>query len=201
MGIEIFGYRNPRCREYAIDLGLALQMTNIIRDVWKDFQAGRIYLPQEDLARFHYSEADLAKRQYNEHFLQLMQFEAARARENSSASAAAELPPEDRRAMAPAEIMGSIYRALLRRIELDNFRVFEKEYRLSKLEKAGRIAAQLFKSFLNWPPPSIRLSSWLRNITKNKPMKNKSLKILSAITIASVCARHNPVRARHGLRA
>ena len=50
VSIEIFGYRNPRCREYAINLGLALQMTNIIRDVWKDFQAGRIYLPQADLA-------------------------------------------------------------------------------------------------------------------------------------------------------
>jgi 15-cis-phytoene synthase len=151
VSIEIFGYRNPRCREYAIDLGLALQITNIIRDVWKDFQAGRVYLPQEDLARFHYSEAELAKRQYNERFLQLMRFEAARARE-FFARAAAELPPEDRRAMAPAEIMGSIYRALLRRIELDKFRVFEKEYRLSKLEKAGRITAQLFKSFLNLPP-------------------------------------------------
>ena len=150
VSIEIFGYRNLRCREYAIDLGLALQMTNIIRDVWKDFQAGRIYLPQEDLVRFHYSEADLAKRQYNEQFIQLMQFQASRAREFFS-RAAAELPPEDRRAMAPAEIMRSIYRALLRRIELDNFRVFEKEYRLSKLEKAGRITAQLFKSFLNWP--------------------------------------------------
>src|SRR5258705_2259891 len=151
VSIEIFGYRNPRCREYAIDLGLALQMTNIIRDVAKDFQAGRIYLPQEDLARFHYSETELAKQQYNEHFLQLMRFEAARATE-FFARAAAELPPEDRRAMAPAEIMRSIYRALLRRIELDNFRVFEKEYRLNKLEKAGRIATQLLKSFLNLPP-------------------------------------------------
>ncbi|MGC1322078.1 MAG: squalene/phytoene synthase family protein [Candidatus Udaeobacter sp.] len=151
VSIEIFGYRNSRCREYAIDLGLALQMTNIIRDVAKDFQAGRIYLPQEDLAQFHYLEADLAKQQYNEHFLQLMQFEAARAGEFFT-RAAAELPPEDRRAMAPAEIMGSIYRALLRRIELDNFRIFEKEYRLSKLEKAGWIATQLLKSFLNLPP-------------------------------------------------
>ena len=150
VSIEVFGYRNPRCREYAIDLGLALQMTNIIRDVWKDFQAGRIYLPQEDLARFHYWEADLAERQYNEHFLQLMHFEASRAREFFS-RAVAELPPEDRRAMAPAEIMRSIYRALLRRIELDNFRVFEKEYRLSKLEKAVWITAQLFNSFLNLP--------------------------------------------------
>jgi 15-cis-phytoene synthase len=150
VSIEIFGYRNPRCREYAIELGLALQITNIIRDVWKDLQAGRIYLPQEDLARFHYSEPELTQRKYNEHFLQLMQFEAGRARE-FFARAAAALPPEDRRAMAPAEIMGSIYRALLRRIELDKFRVFEKEYRLSKLEKAGRITAQLFKTFLNLP--------------------------------------------------
>ena len=148
VSIEIFGYRNSRCREYAINLGLALQMTNIIRDVWKDFEAGRIYLPQEDLARFHYSEAELAKRQYNEQFIQLMRFEASRAREFFSC-AIAELPSEDRRAMAPAEIMRSIYEALLRRIELDNFRIFEKEYRLSKLEKAGRIATQLLKSFVN----------------------------------------------------
>ena len=122
MSIEIFGYQNPRCRQYAIELGLALQTTNIIRDVWKDFQAGRVYLPQEDLARFHYSEAQLANRQYDEHFLELMQFETARARE-FFARAAAALPPEDRRAMAPAELMGSIYRALLRQIELDKFRV------------------------------------------------------------------------------
>jgi phytoene synthase len=150
VSIEIFGYRNARCREYAINLGLALQMTNIIRDVWKDFPAGRIYLPQEDLIRFHYSEAELAKQQSNEQFRQLMEFEASRAHEFFR-RAAAELPPEDRRAMAPAEIMGSIYRGLLRRIELDKYRVFEKEYRLSKPEKAGRITAQLFKSFLNWP--------------------------------------------------
>jgi phytoene synthase len=150
VSIEIFGYHNPRCREYAIDLGLALQTTNIIRDVWKDFQAGRIYLPEEDLARFHYLEADLAQRRYNEQFLQLMQFQASRAREFFG-RAVAELPAEDRRAMAPAEIMASIYQGLLNRIELDKFRVFEKEYRLSKPEKAGRITAQLFKSFLNWP--------------------------------------------------
>ena len=127
-----------------------------------------------------------------------MQFEAARAREFFS-RAAAELPPEDRRAMAPAEIMRSIYRALLRRIELDKFRVFEKEYRLSKLEKAGRITAQLFKSFLNWPPSSIRLSSWLRNITKNKPMKNEISENSVGDHDCIGCARHNPVRARHGL--
>ncbi len=150
VSIEIFGYRNPRCKQYAIELGLALQMTNIIRDVGKDLQNGRIYLPQEDLARFHYSEIELTKRQYDERFVQLMEFQARRARQ-FFANAAAALPVEDRKAMAPAEIMGSVYRGLLRRIELDKFRVFEKEYRLSKMEKAGRIAAQLFKSFLNSP--------------------------------------------------
>jgi len=151
VSIEIFGYCNPGCRQYAIELGLALQMTNIIRDVGKDLQDGRIYLPQEDLARFNYSATELQGRHYNECFLRLMEFEAARARDFFSRAAAA-LPPRDRRAMAPAEIMASIYRGLLRQIELDKFRVFEKEYRLSKLEKAGRIATQLLKSFLNLQP-------------------------------------------------
>jgi phytoene synthase len=150
VSIEIFGYHNPRCKEYAVELGLALQMTNIIRDVGKDLVNGRIYLPQEDLARFHYSESELAQRHYDERFLQLMEFQAQRARQ-FFANAASALPAEDRKAMTPAEIMGSVYRGLLRRIELDKFRVFEKEYRLSKVEKAGRIAAQLFKSFLNLP--------------------------------------------------
>ena len=151
VSIEIFGYRNQGCKEYAIELGLALQMTNIIRDVGKDLQNGRIYLPQEDLARFNYSETELQDRQYNERFLRLMEFEAVRARQ-FFARATAALPPDDRRAMAPAEIMASIYRGLLRQMELDKFRVFEKEYRLSNMEKAGRIATQLLKSFLNLPP-------------------------------------------------
>ena len=150
VSIEIFGYRNQRCKQYAIELGLALQMTNIIRDVGKDMQNGRIYLPQEDLARFHYSETELIQWLYNERFVQLMEFQARRARQ-LFANAAAVLPAEDRRAMTPAEIMGSVYRGLLRRIELDKFHVFEKDYQLNKMEKAGRIAAQLFKSFLNVP--------------------------------------------------
>jgi phytoene synthase len=150
VSIEIFGYRNPACKEYAIQLGLALQITNIIRDVGKDLRDGRIYLPREDLARFDYSETELQDRRYNDRFVRLMEFEAARARQ-FFIRAAALLPREDRRSMVAAEIMGSVYRGLLRQIELDKFRVFEKEYRLNKLEKAGRIAAQLVKSFLNLP--------------------------------------------------
>lgn len=146
VSIEIFGYRNPSCKDYAIELGLALQMTNIIRDVGKDLRNGRIYLPQEDMARFDYSERELQDRQYNERFVRLMEFETVRARQ-FFARAAVLLPREDRQSMVAAEIMGSVYRGLLRRMELDRFRVFEKEYRLNKLEKAGRIAAKLLKSF------------------------------------------------------
>lgn len=148
VSIEIFGYRNPACREYAIQLGLALQMTNIIRDVGKDLDNGRIYLPLEDLARFGYSESDLRERNRNGPFLGLMEFEAARADEFYS-RAAAFLPREDRRSMVAAEIMASVYRALLRRMRSDGFRVFEREYRLSKIEKSGRVAAELFRVFLN----------------------------------------------------
>ncbi|HME87998.1 MAG TPA: squalene/phytoene synthase family protein [Chthoniobacterales bacterium] len=146
VSIEIFGYRNPACKEYAIHLGLALQMTNIIRDVGKDLRADRIYLPQEDLARFNYSEKELQDKRYNDSFVWLMQFEAARARQFFG-NAAGVLPEEDRKSMVAAEIMGSIYRALLQRMELDKFRVFGKEYRLNKVEKAGRIVAQLLKLF------------------------------------------------------
>jgi phytoene synthase len=148
VSIEIFGYRNPACREYAIQLGLALQMTNIIRDVGKDLSNGRIYLPQEDLARFDYPEAALRLQKYNEPFLRLMKFEAERA-EEFFAQAASLLPREDRRSMVAAEIMRSVYQALLRRMKADGFRVFEKEYRLSRLEKSGRVAAQLLRVCLN----------------------------------------------------
>src|SRR2546429_3041403 len=129
VSIEIFGYRNPACKEYAIQLGLALQITNIIRDVGKDLRDGRIYLPREDLARFDYSETELQDRQYNERFVRLMEFEAARARQFFT-RAAALLPREDRPSMVAAEIMASVYGALLQRMELDKFRVLEKEYQV-----------------------------------------------------------------------
>ena len=145
VSIEIFGYQNPACKEYAVQLGLALQMTNIIRDVGKDLEKGRIYLPQEDLDRFGYGETELRQKKYNDRFIRLMEFEAGRARE-FFARAAEALPAEDRQSMVAAEIMGSVYRGLLRRMEMDRFRVFEKDYHLNKLEKAGRIAGQLLRS-------------------------------------------------------
>src|SRR5256884_3191259 len=130
VSIEIFGYKNPRCRDYAIALGLALQVTNIIRDVARDLRADRIYLPGEDLARFNYAEEDLRNGVTDTRFIQLMNFEADRA-ENFFAQSTGLLRREDLRSMFPAEIMRSIYQALLRRMKLDNFRMFEKDYQLS----------------------------------------------------------------------
>jgi len=144
VSIEIFGYRNPGCKQYAVDLGLALQMTNIIRDVRRDLEKDRIYLPQEDLDRFQYSTTDLRQKKYNDNFVRLLEFESERAK-GFFHSAAAALPKEDRHSMIAAEIMGSVYRALLNRMESDRFRVFAKDYRLSKLEKAGRVLGQLLK--------------------------------------------------------
>jgi 15-cis-phytoene synthase len=151
VSIEIFGYRNAACRDYAVELGLALQMTNIIRDVGKDLNDGRIYLPQEDLIRFEYPEADLRARRHSEAFVRLMKFQAQRA-EDFFSRAAALLPREDRRSMVAAEIMASVYHALLERMKADRFRVFDKEYRLSKIEKGGRIAGQLLRLCLNARP-------------------------------------------------
>ncbi|HEY1768644.1 MAG TPA: phytoene/squalene synthase family protein [Chthoniobacterales bacterium] len=142
VSIEIFGYRNPVCREYAVELGLALQTTNIIRDVAKDLANGRIYLPQEDMAQFDYSEADLRAKTYDERFVRLMHFEADRA-QRFFARAAALLPREDRRSMVGAEIMASIYRALLQRMERDRFRVFERDYRLNRFAKSFHVLRRL----------------------------------------------------------
>ena len=144
VSIEIFGYRNPACKEYAIQLGLALQMTNIIRDVGKDLRNGRIYLPREDLARFDYSESDLREGQYDDRFVRLMQFEAERARGFFARRRRCFRAKIDNRWSRPKSC-APFYGALLRRMERDKFRVFEKDYHLNKLEKAGRIVAQFLK--------------------------------------------------------
>ncbi|MEK7879840.1 MAG: presqualene diphosphate synthase HpnD [candidate division NC10 bacterium] len=121
--IEIFGYTDPRAREYATNLGTALQLTNILRDVRPDANRGRIYLPQEDLRRFGVSDADLRAGRYTPEFVRLMRFEAERARQ-FYARARAILPRGDERRLFAAEIMGRIYYSLLRDIESREFRVF-----------------------------------------------------------------------------
>jgi 15-cis-phytoene synthase len=148
VSIEIFGYRNAQCKEYARKLGTALQLTNIIRDVDKDLRnGGRIYLPSAELRMFGYSEEELRDRKYNSAFVRLMQFQAERAH-SFFREATRLLPAEDRRSMVAAEGMRAIYFALLRRMEKDRFKLFEKTYRLSRLEKAtimlGQIASKSF---------------------------------------------------------
>jgi phytoene synthase len=135
VSIEIFGYRDPRCREYATNLGLALQLTNILRDVGQDFaNGGRIYLPREELARFGIAPADLARGVHDERLVALMEFQAARARAHFAAAERA-LPPEEKRSMVAAEIMRRVYQRLLRRMERDHFHVFGRRYAVSPLEK------------------------------------------------------------------
>lgn len=148
VSIEIFGYRNAQCKEYAHKLGLALQLTNIIRDVDKDLlNGGRIYLPLGELRMFGYSEEKLRQRIYNKAFVRLMQFQAERAH-SFFREARRLLPGEDRRSMLAAEGMRAIYHTLLQRIEKDRFRLFGKTYRLNNFEKAiimsGQIASKLF---------------------------------------------------------
>jgi 15-cis-phytoene synthase len=138
--IEIFGYRNPQARNYAEHLGLAFQLTNIIRDVREDAQRGRIYLPLEDLERFEVTEDEVLQGQHSERFEHLMEFEAQRAREFYRVAERA-LPPEDRTSLATAEAMRLIYSALLHRIEKSRYRVMDGKLRLSaplKLLLVGR---------------------------------------------------------------
>jgi phytoene synthase len=142
--IEIFGYRNPSAKIYAENLGLALQLTNILRDVREDAERGRIYLPLEDLARFNVSENEILGGVYSPNFISLMDFEATRARE-LYALAQSELAAEDRATLLTAEAMRLIYAALLGRIIKSNYRVLDRRHRLSaphKLYLVGRAWAE-----------------------------------------------------------
>ncbi len=122
---HIFGYRNESTREYAISLGIALQLTNILRDIKDDARRGRIYIPQEDLQRFGYAEADLLACRYTPQFVRLMQFEVERARWYFDAARDA-LGNEDKYYFFPARIMWSVYAHILNRIEASGYNVFER---------------------------------------------------------------------------
>lgn len=133
--LDIFGYRNQRSREYAVDLGLALQLTNIVRDVATDLRRGRVYLPAEDLDRFGVSADQLRAGMVTPAVRALLQFECDRAR-GYYARAAAELPHEDARSLVAAEIMGGIYFAILRRIERSGYDVFSRRIRVPRPSRA-----------------------------------------------------------------
>lgn len=134
--IPIFGCRDPRSRDYAEALGVALQLTNITRDVAEDAERGRVYLPQEDLRRFGYSERDLFTHTRNDAFRALVAFECARAREFYGAARAA-LTPTDQRALAPAEGMRLVYSRVLGKIAARPDALFGPQIRLPKWQKAA----------------------------------------------------------------
>ncbi len=134
LAARIFGYSDPRTLEYATNLGLAFQLTNIIRDVGEDARKNRIYLPMEDLKRFGVPAADVLNGNETEAFKRLMSFETQRAKDYYARAFAA-LPAADRRSQRPGLIMAAIYRALLGEIESDGFHVLKQKTSLTPLRK------------------------------------------------------------------
>jgi phytoene synthase len=143
LSIEIFGYQNPACRDYAAYLGKALQLTNILRDVRTDAGRGRIYLPLSELKKFNVSPDEILRHEYSERFAQLAAAVAGRAK-NFYRLARETLPAEDRRSMAAAELMGSVYWQVLQKLEAKKFNVFGPQP--TRLNQAHKI----FLIFLSW---------------------------------------------------
>jgi phytoene synthase len=136
MCIEIFGYKHPSTKQFAVDLGIALQMTNILRDIGKDAKNGRIYLPQEDLIKFNYTEKEIMSLVYNENFRDLMMYESSRAKQYFN-SATANLDLDDKKTMFAARAMQHIYYKMLENIIAADYYVFNNDIKVSKFEKVG----------------------------------------------------------------
>jgi phytoene synthase len=134
LSASIFGVSNPRTLEYAEKLGLAFQLTNIIRDVGEDARKGRIYLPVNELQQFGVTAADLLNARHSEKFEELMRFQVARAHTVYD-EAFALLPKEDRRAQRPGLMMAAIYRTVLDEIERDGYHVLNQRISLTPLRK------------------------------------------------------------------
>jgi len=134
MCIEIFGYKHESTREFAVNLGIALQLTNILRDIKTDAEAGRIYLPKEDLKRFNYSEDDLLNLTYNENFKLMMHYEVNRAKYYFDKATDC-LNLDDKGQMFAARAMQHIYSRILEKIVDADYDVYTNEVRASRLEK------------------------------------------------------------------
>jgi phytoene synthase len=134
LSASIFGVTDPRTLQYAEKLGLAFQLTNIIRDVGEDARKGRIYLPVNELQQFNVTAADIMNFRHSEKFEALMKFQADRAR-GFYDEALALLPKQDRRAQRPGLMMASIYRTLLDEVEHDGFHVLNQKISLTPLRK------------------------------------------------------------------
>ncbi len=142
--LQIFGYKDPDAKQRAVDLGLAMQLTNIVRDVREDLDCGRIYLPQDEMARFGYSEAELQSGVVNEPFIELMRFQAQRAKCYFE-SGFQLLPYLSLRSRACPAVLGQLYRRVLQRIEGADYDVLNNRISLSTQEKL-RVTAQTWLS-------------------------------------------------------
>jgi phytoene synthase len=145
--LQIFGYKEYAAKRHAIDLGLAMQLTNIARDVREDLGFGRIYLPQDEMARFGYSEAELRDGVVNEAFMELMRFQAQRAKCYFH-SGFQLLPYLSFRSRACPAVLGQLYRKILQRIESTDYDVLHHRISLSKSEKLRVTAQTWFASSL-----------------------------------------------------
>lgn len=150
LAANIFGATEPGTRDYAHELGLAFQLTNIIRDVGEDARKGRIYLPIEDLQRFEVPAHEILAAKHSERFAALMRFEAERAREHYRRAFAA-LPEADRRAQRPGLMMAAIYATLLAEIERDGFLVLDRRTSLTPIRKLWLA----WRTFVGGRPPPV----------------------------------------------
>lgn len=148
VSIEIFGHQNPATRDYAIQLGYALQFTNIIRDVGQDARdTGRIYLPQSELRQFGVLESEILEARPSERFTKLMDFQYRRARDYYTAARKA-LPPEDRKNVVASEIMAAIYSRILEKLKKERYPVFTKRTRLSTPLKLWILSSHILRAKL-----------------------------------------------------
>ena len=134
LAAEIFGYTDRQTQKYAHDLGMAFQLTNIIRDIGEDARRGRIYIPMDELKQFNVPAADILNGKYSDNFTALMQFQYERA-EHYYEQAFAQLPAIDRKNQRPGLIMAAIYRTLLAEIKDENFRVLHQRISLLLMRK------------------------------------------------------------------
>ncbi len=151
--LKIFKTQSPKAEDYAVNLGLAFQLTNMLRDLYSDAKENRVYLPQEDFQRFGYSVEELLNQQSSPALIEFMKFECARARSyyQQAQDILLTLPAADQKALVVAEIMRGVYSTILQKIEAQNYPVFGPRARVSSFQRLSIAAGIWFKSFFTRP--------------------------------------------------
>lgn len=149
--LRIFQTQSPAAKDYAVNLGLAFQLTNILRDLKGDAELNRIYLPLEDLHRFGYSEEALLQHRSSPALIDLIKFECERARSyyQQAQDILKALPPSDQKSLVVAEIMRGVYSRILQQIEEQHYQVFGPRIRVAPLQRLGIAANIWIRSLLS----------------------------------------------------